>query len=146
MATSLVLTRTPHRAYRIPYRYQPPPQRRPFIHWAFFTVKPVSYDSSGIDKCRFYRLTTTPAILVLVLGTNRSTAGGFATSESWETASGVFALPNTRRHPEEKNVCIRKMKSVWDDFSTSTQSDFTTAMNLALNQAAYTQEDGSAIT
>ena len=123
-----------------------PPQRRPFIHWAFFTVKPVSYDSSGVDKCRFYRLTTTPAILVLVLGTNRGTDTGFSSvGEAWETASGVFALPNTRGHPEEKNICIRKMAPVWTDFATASQSDFTTAMNLALNQAAYTQEDGSAI-
>ncbi len=145
MATSLVLTRTPHRAYRIPYRHPPPP--RSFIRIAYFTVKPVSYDGSGIDKCQFYRLTTTPAILVLVLGTNRGTASGYRSlGESWETASGVFALPNTRRHPEEKNICIRKMNSVWVDFETASQSDFTTAMNLALNQTGYTQEDGSAVT
>ncbi len=143
MAATL-LTRTAHRRSRRTYRTRPPV--RPFARFAYFTVSPVSYDSSGIDKCRFYRLTTTPAILVLVLGTNRGTDVGFATGESWETASGVFALPATRRHPLEKEVCIQKTASVWRDFSTDTQSNFTTAMNLALNQSGYTQEDGSAIT
>ncbi len=112
----------------------------------FFTVKPVVYDASGIDKCRFYRHTT-DTLLTLVLGTNRSTDVGFKKlSEPWETVSGVFALPSTRRHPAEKEACIQKMKAVWDDFKSSSQSDITTAMNLALNQSAYTQEDGSAIT
>lgn len=144
MAATLLTRRPNPPRSRVVYRQ--PPRRRPWIPWAFFTVKPVVYDSSGVDKCRFYRLTTTPAILVLVLGTNRSTDVGYRSlGEAWETASGVFALPNTRRHPTEKQVCIQKMKSVWDDFSTASQSDFTTAMNLALNQAAYTQEDGSAV-
>ncbi len=144
MATFLLYRGLPTPARQPVYRQPPAPT--PWIGPAFFTVKPVSYDGSGIDKCQFYRLTTTPAILVLVLGTNRGTASGYRSlGESWETASGVFALPNTRRHPEEKNICIRKMNSVWVDFETASQSDFTTAMNLALNQAAYTQEDGSAI-
>ncbi len=143
---SLVLTRTPPTT--VPRAvYRQPPVRRPWIGFAFFTVKPVSYDSTGIDNCRFYRLTTTPAILVLVLGTNRGTDTGFSSlGEAWETASGVFSLPNTRRHPEEKNICIRKMQSVWDDFETSSQSDFTTAMNLALNQSAYQTAAGGTIT
>ncbi len=123
-----------------------PPPRRPFIGIVGLTVKPVVYDSSGIDKCRFYRHTTS-TLLTLVLGTNRGTDVGFKKlSEPWETASGVFALPSTRRHPEEKEVCIQKMAPVWTDFKSSSQADLTTAMNLALNQSAYTQEDGSAIT
>ncbi len=144
MATFLLSRSLPVPARPPPYRPLPVPT--PWIGPAFFTVKPVSYDGSGIDNCRFYRLTTTPAILVLVLGTNRGTDSGFnSLGESWETASGVFSLPNTRRHPEEKNICIRKMKSVWDDFETSSQSDFTTAMNLALNQSAYLTAAGGAI-
>ena len=151
MATSFVLARPPppqtrsRPAARSPV-YWHLPARRPWIGPAFFTVKPVVYDSSGIDKCRFYRHTSS-TLLVLVLGTNRSTAVGYkALGEPWETASGVFALPSTRRHPEEKNVCLQKTASVWTDFSTASQSDLTTAMNLALNQSGYTQEDGSVIT
>ncbi len=145
MATSLVLTRTPHRAYRIPYRLQPPPR---MVHKVAYLVDhaPKYSDASGIDKCRFYRHTTS-TILVLVLGTNRSTDVGFKKlSEPWETASGVFALPGTRAHPKEKEICIQKMNQVWTDFQSASQSALTTAMNLALNQAAYQQEDGSAVT
>ncbi len=144
MATSLVLTRTPHRAYRIPYRHQPPPRTAHRV--TYFVDHAPRYDSSGIDNCRFYRLTTTPAILVLVLGTNRGTDTGYRSlGESWETASGVFALPATRRHPDEKNICIQKMNQVWTDFETDTQSNFTTAMNAALNQANYKTASGGAI-
>ena len=145
MATSLVLTRTPHRVYRIPYRYQPPP---PPTHLPLYLVDhaPRYSDGKGIDNCRFYRLTTTPAILVLVIGTNRGTDVGYSSlGEAWETASGVFALPGTRGHPFEKNICIRKMNQVWTDFETDTQSNFTTAMNLALNQAAYKTAAGGTI-
>ena len=144
MATSLVLTRTPHRVYRIPYRHQPP--RPSFVAITALSEARVLYDSSGIDKCQFYRHTGS-TLLVLVLGTNRSTTVGYkALGEPWETASGVFALPSTRRHPAEKNICMRKMAPVWTDFSTASQSDLTTAMNLALNQAAYTTEAGGAVT
>ena len=123
------------------------PPRRPFIGIVSLTEHAPRYDSSGIDQCRFYRLTTTPAILVLVLGTNRGTDVGYAAfGESWETASGVFSLSATRRHPTEKEVCIRKMSQVWDDFETDTQANFTTAMNLALNQANYKTEAGGTIT
>ncbi len=111
------------------------------------TDSTVVYDSSGIDNCRFYRLTTTPAILVLVLGTNRGTDTGYSSlGEAWETASGVFSLPNTRGHPFEKNVCVRKMNPVWTDFETASQSKITTAMNLALNQTGYLTAAGAAIT
>ena len=143
---SLVLTRSP--ATTVPRTaYRQPPARRPWIRVAVLTEHAPRYDSSGLDNCRFYRLTTTPTILTLVLGTNRGTDVGFnSLGESWETASGVFALPNTRRYPEEKNICIRKMAQVWDDFETASQSDFTTAMNLALNQAAYKTAAGGTIT
>ena len=144
MAASLVLTRTPPTPVRRQV-YRLPPGQRPLIRITYFTEHAPRYDSSGIDQCRFYRLTTTPAILVLVLGTNRSTDVGYQTSESWETASGVFSLSATRRHPDEKEICIRKMSQVWDDFETDTQSNFTTAMNLALNQANYKTEAGGAV-
>lgn len=143
MAVTL-LTRITNPPARSP-AYRQPPRRRPLIRIAYFVEAAPVYDSSGIDKCRFYRLTTTPAILVLVLGTNRSTDVGYQTSESWETASGVFSLSATRRHPDEKEICIRKMAQVWDDFETDTQSNFTTAMNLALNQANYKTEAGGAV-
>ena len=138
------LNRQPPLPTRAPaHRRQP--RNRGFISWAFFTESRVIYDGSGIDKCRFYRHTGS-TLLTLVMGTNRSTAVGYkALGEPWETASGVFALPATRRHPAEKDICMRKMAPVWTDFSTSTQAATTTAMNLALNQAGYTQEDGSAI-
>ena len=144
MAVTL-LTRTTLPPARSPAYRQPPPAR-PWIGIALLTIKTVVYDGSGIDKCRFYRLTTTPIILVLVLGTNRGNDSGFPSlGEAWETASGVFSIPNTRNHPEEKNACVHKMKPVWDDFSTSSQSDFTTAMNLALNQTGYKTEAGGAV-
>ena len=143
MAVTL-LTRVTNPPARVP-TYRQPPMRRPFIRIAYLVEHAPRYDSSGIDQCRFYRLTTTPAILVLVLGTNRGTDVGYQTSESWETASGVFSLSATRRHPDEKEVCIRKMSQVWDDFETDTQSNFTTAMNLALNQANYKTEAGGAV-
>lgn len=135
----------------LPVPARPPPYRQPpvptsFIRVAYLVDHEPRYDASGIDTCRFYRLTTTPAILVLVLGTNRGTDVGYpAFGESWETASGVFSLPNTRRHPTEKDICVKKMKPVWDDFATASQSDFTTAMNLALNQSAYKTEAGGAV-
>ncbi len=145
MAVTL-LTRTTLPPARSPV-YRQPPGPRPWIGIALLTDSPVVYDSSGIDNCRFYRLTTTPAILVLVLGTNRGTATGFSSlGEAWETASGVFSLPGTRGHPFEKNVCVRKVKPVWDDFETDTQANFTTAMNLALNQTGYLTAAGAAIT
>ena len=139
---SLVLTRTPHRAYRIPYRHQPPPRT---AHRVTYLVDHAPrYDASGIDNCRFYRIRD--EILVLVLGTNRGTDVGFTgLSEPWEPVSGVFALPNTRRHPEEKNICIRKMESVWVEFRDRSPGSFNVGMNLALNQAGYQQADGSAI-
>ena len=146
MATSLVLTRTPASTIQ-ETAYRQPPVRRSWIRVAVLTEHAPRYDSSGLDDCRFYRLTTTPAILTLVLGTNRGTDSGFiAPGEAWETASGVFALPNTRRHPFEKNICIRKMSQVWTDFETDTQANFTTAMNLALNQAAYKTAAGGTMT
>ncbi len=101
-------------------------------------------DSSGADNVRFYRHTGS-TLLVLATAIDRGGAVGFAASETWETASGEFSLPNTRRHPFENNICIRKMKPVWDDYSAASQSAFTTAMNLALNQSGYQQEDGSAV-
>ena len=144
MAATL-LTRVPNPPARSPV-YRQPPKRRPFIRVAYLTQALVVYDASGIDKCRFYRHTT-DTLLTLVLGTNRSTDVGFKKlSEPWETVSGVFALPSTRRHPREKEICIEKTAIVWDQFQSSSQSDITTAMNLALNQTGYTQEDGSAIT
>ena len=131
---------------RAAVRWRRPP-RRPFIGIVSLTDSRVIYDSSAIDNCRFYRLTTTPTILVLVLGTNRGTDSGYPSlGEAWETASGVFSLPGTRRHPEEKNVCVRKMKPVWDEFSASNQSDFTSKMNDALNQTGYLTAAGAAIT
>ena len=131
---------------RAAVRWRRPP-RRPFIGIVSLTDSRVIYDSTGIDNCRFYRLTTTPAILVLVLGTNRGTDVGYAAlGEAWETASGVFSLPSTRRHPEEKNTCVRKMAPVWTDFSTASQTDITTAMNLALNQTGYLTAAGGAVT
>ena len=143
---SLVILRTPYRAPRTTYRPQRPP-RSPFVAITALSIKTVVYDSTGIDNCRFYRLTTTPAILVLVLGTNRGTNVGYkALGEAWETASGVFSLPSTRRHPEEKNACVHKMKPVWTDFSTASQTDITTAMNLALNQTGYLTAAGAAVT
>ena len=142
---SLVLTRTPHRVYRIPYRYQPP--RPSFVAITALSDERVVYDGSGIDNCRFYRLTTTPTILVLVLGTNRGTDTGYSSlGEAWETASGVFSIPGTRGHPFEKNVCVRKMKPVWDEFSAASQTDFTSKMNDALNQTGYLTAAGAAIT
>ena len=142
---SLVILRTPHLAPRIPYRPQRSP-RSPFVAITALSEFRVRYNGSGIDNCRFYRLTTTPTILVLVLGTNRGTDTGFSSlGEAWQTASGVFAIPGTRGHPFEKNVCVRKMKPVWDEFSTSSQSDFTTKMNLALNQTGYLTAAGGAI-
>lgn len=126
--------------------YRRPPQPQTWIGIVSLTDSRVIYDASAIDNCRFYRLTTTPAILVLVLGTNRGTDTGYPSlGEAWETASGVFAIPNTRSHPDEKNVCVRKMKPVWDDYSTDTQANFTTAMNLALNQVGYLTAAGGAI-
>ncbi len=143
---SLVLLRTPPTLRRIPYRQQRPP-RNPFIAVTALSDERVVYNGSGIDNCRFYRLTTTPNILVLVIGTNRGTDTGFSSlGEAWETASGVFALPGTRGHPEEKNVCVRKMRPVWDDYASVSQADFTTAMNLALNQVGYLTAAGAAIT
>ncbi len=136
---------------RAPYRYQQPtyrrpPRRRNVVAVALLTDSRVVYDGSGIDNCRFYRLTTTPAILVLVLGTNRGTDVGYTSlGEAWQTVSGVFSLPGTRGHPFEKNVCVRKMKPVWTDFETASQSDTTTAMNLALNQTGYLTAAGGAI-
>ena len=127
--------------------YRQPPARRPFIRVSYLVDHAPRYDSSGLDNCRFYRLTTTPRILVLVLGTNRGTDTGFSSlGEAWEPVSGVFALPNTRRYPEEKNICIRKMAETWTDGKTFSQSNLTNMMNLALNQSAYKTAAGGTIT
>lgn len=145
MAVTL-LTRTTLPPARVPV-YRQPPGRRPLIRIAYLVDHGPRYsDGSGhYDTCRFYR-NTESAILVLVVGTDRNAAVGFATTgEPWETASGEFSLPGTRRYPKEKNVCIEKMAQVWTDFQSDTQSNLTTAMNLALNQAAYQQEDGSVV-
>ncbi len=142
---SLVLTRTPHRVYRIPYRHQPPP--RSFIRVAYLVDHAPRYsDGSGhYDTCQFYRHTGSTN-LILVVGIDRNAAVGFSTTgEPWETASGTFSLPGTRQYPKEKNVCIEKTAQAWTDFQSDTQANLTTAMNLALNQAAYQQEDGSAV-
>ncbi len=139
-----------YRGLPVPARpppYRPLPAPTPWIGIVLLTDSRVVYDGSGIDNCRFYRLTTTPTILVLVLGTNRGTATGYSSlGEAWETASGVFSIPGTRGHPFEKNVCVRKMKPVWDEFSAASQTDFTSKMNDALNQTGYLTAAGAAIT
>ena len=128
--------------------YRQPPVPRPFIRVAYLVDHAPRYsDGSGhYDTCQFYR-NTGSTNLILVVGVDRNAAVGFPPlGEPWETASGTFSLPGTRRYPKEKNVCIEKTAQAWTDFQSDTQANLTTAMNAALNQAAYQQEDGSAVT
>lgn len=103
--------------------------------------------AAGFDIARFYRHNISgDERLVLVVGLPRSVGKGFRADESWETASGHFALPVVPRHPVSKEDAIDFVFTAWDTNKTDTQAVLTTAINSALTSAGYTRPNGVAIT
>ena len=100
----------------------------------------------GFDASRFYRHNISGSeTLTLVVGLGRSAATGFSSAESWETASGAFALPAQPSLQVARQFAIDKIKAAWVADPSATQAELTAAINAALTSAGYRRSDGSAI-
>ena len=102
---------------------------------------------AGFDIARFYRHNISgDERLVLVVGLPRSTGKGYRADESWDTASGHFALPNDPRHPIAKSYAVLTVFDAWDTNKNASQATLTSAINAALTARGYTRPNGVAIT
>ncbi len=102
---------------------------------------------AGFDIARFYRHNISgDERLILVVGLPRSTGKGFRADESWDTASGHFALPNDPRHPIAKSYAVLTVFDAWDNNKNASQATLTAAVNAALTARGYTRPNGVAIT